>query len=161
MARACSICSHPLRADVDAALSEPGALIVRVASDFAVSPDALKRHRQNHILPERREALRTDPEMGAVDPLKEMRTLYHRMSEHLERAEEEPDNWQAILAFHREARRDLELVAKLMGELDERPQVNILIAPQVQQVIINALTPYPEARRAVVDALAPLEATSS
>jgi hypothetical protein len=48
-----------------------------------------------------------------------------------------------------------------MGELDDRPQVNILIAPQVQQVIINALTPYPEARKAVVDALAPLEATSS
>jgi transposase-like protein len=161
VARACSICSHPLRADVDAAISEPGAAIARVASDFAVSPDALKRHRANHILPERREALRTDPELGAVDPLKEMRTLYHRMIEHLERVEQEPDNWQAILAFHREARRDLELVAKLMGDLDERPQVNILIAPAALTVIVEALAPYPDARAAVVDALAPLEATSS
>jgi transposase-like protein len=142
---------------VDAALSESGAAIARVASDFAVSPDALKRHRQNHLLPERREALRNDPELVTVDPLKEMRTLYHRMSEHLERAEQEPDNWQAILAFHREARRDLELLAKLMGELDERPQVTVMIAPQVQAVIVEALSPYPDARRAVVDALASLE----
>ncbi len=96
-----------------------------------------------------------------MDPLKEIRTLYHRMIEHLERVEQEPGNWQAILAFHREARRDLELVAKLMGELDERPRVTVMIAPQVQAVIINALTPYPEARAAVVDALAPLETTSS
>lgn len=157
MGRPCSICSHPLRAEVDAAISEPGSAIARVASDFAVSPDALKRHRQNHLLPERREALRNDPELGAVDPLEEMRTLYHRLSELLERAEQEPHNWQAILAFHREARRDLELVAKLMGELDERPQVNILIAPEANAVIVEALAPYPEARQAVVDALAPLE----
>jgi phytoene/squalene synthetase len=104
--------------------------------------------------------LANDPELSHIDLLKEMRTLYHRMNLHLERVEE-TDNWQAIRAFHAEARRDLELLAKLMGELDERPQVNILIAPQVQQVIIAALTPYPDARRAVVDALAPLETTSS
>ncbi len=160
MARACSICSHPLRADVDVAISEPGALIARVASDFAVSPDALKRHRQNHLLPAVAAELASDPELSHIDLLKEMRTLYHRMNLHLERVEE-TDNWQAIRAFHAEARRDLELLAKLMGELDDRPQVTIMIAPQVQQVIINALAPYPDARKAVVDALAPLEAATS
>lgn len=160
MPRACSICSHPLRADVDAAISEPGALIVRVASDFAVSPDALKRHRANHLLPSVAAELARDPELCDIDLLAEMRTLYHRMILHLERVEES-DNWQAIRAFHAEARRDLELLAKLMGELDDRPRVDIMIAPQVQAVIVEALAPYPEARKAVVDALAFLDAATS
>ncbi len=160
MARTCSICSHPLRKEVDAALSETGVVIARVASDFAVSPDALKRHRANHLLPERREALSNDPELASVDPLGEMRTLYHRMIGFLGRAEE-ADNWPAVRSFHAEARKDLELLAKLLGELDERPQVNVvLIAPQALTVIAKALDPYPEARKAVVEALEPLEAAA-
>lgn len=54
----------------------------------------------------------------------------------------------------------VELLAKLIGELDDTPQVNILIAPQVQQAIIDALTPHPEARGAVAAALASIEAAT-
>lgn len=54
----------------------------------------------------------------------------------------------------------VELLAKLIGELDDRPQVNVLIAPQALTVIVEALDSYPEARQDVADALASLEASS-
>jgi hypothetical protein len=103
-----------------------------------------------------REKLAEDPDLRDVDVLAEMKGLYTRMKGHLERVEE-TNNWQAIKAFHSEARTDLELLARLIGQLDERPQVNVLISPTVQTAIITALEPYPEARLAVAGALEGLE----
>jgi hypothetical protein len=149
------ICTHPLRAEIDRVLSD-GGVIAHIASDYAVSRDSLQRHRVNHLLPWRRAELESDPELAHVDPLAEIRSLYHRISDHLARAESEPDNWQAIRAFHAEARKDLTLLAKLVGELDERPQLNILVAPewlQLKTLIIRALAPHREAQLAVLHAL--------
>jgi hypothetical protein len=77
------------------------------------------------------------------------------MKNHLHRAEE-ADNWQAIGAFHSEAVKDLELLAKLLGELDERPVVNLHVSPErlkLRAVIVGALEPYSEARLAVLRAI--------
>jgi len=55
--------------------------------------------------------------------------------------------------------RQIELQAKLLGELDQAPQINILIHPgfqRAQTVILEALEPHPVARVAVADALAAL-----
>jgi len=156
--RTCTICEHPERADIDRALSG-GWPIARTAATFGISPDALKRHKANHVLPEMRGKLAGDPDLKDFEPLAEMKNLYARISGFLDKAEA-ADSWPAVVKFHAEARKDLELLAKLSGELDERPQVNILISPHVQQVIIDALHPYPEARQAVADNLASLEAAS-
>lgn len=46
----------------------------------------------------------------------------------------------------------IELLAKLLGELDDRPQVNILVSPEwlaVRGAVLDALAPYPEARASV------------
>jgi hypothetical protein len=54
----------------------------------------------------------------------------------------------------------IELLAKLIGELDERPQVNILVSPEwiaVRAALLEALTPHPEARAAVAGCLLQLE----
>lgn len=55
----------------------------------------------------------------------------------------------------------LELLAKLRGELDERPQINVLLAPEwltVRTALLEALWSYPEARTAVAARLQKLEA---
>ncbi len=55
---------------------------------------------------------------------------------------------------------NLELVAKLLGELDERPRINVLVAPewlQARRTLVEALHQYPEARAAVSGALVALE----
>lgn len=52
-----------------------------------------------------------------------------------------------------------QLLAKLLGQLDERPQINVLLAPewlQVRSTLLMVLAPYPEARLAVAGALATL-----
>jgi len=95
------------------------------------------------------------PELADLDILAEMRGLYRRIREHLDRADN-TDNWQAIRAFHAEARRDLELLAKLLGELEQEGTVNITLSPewiQLRTTVLQALGPYPAARVAVYDAL--------
>jgi len=57
-----------------------------------------------------------------------------------------------------------QLLAKLLGQLDERPQVNVLMAPewlQVRVALLTALAPHPEARQAVAAALVALEGAPS
>jgi hypothetical protein len=58
-------------------------------------------------------------------------------------------------------RQQTELLAKLLGELNEQPQINVLVAPewlQVRSVLLDALALYPEARASVAARLLMLEA---
>ncbi|HUW08770.1 MAG TPA: hypothetical protein VM537_03530, partial [Anaerolineae bacterium] len=55
----------------------------------------------------------------------------------------------------------IELLAKLVGELDDRPQVAVLLAPEwltIRAAMLDTLRPYPEARAAVAARLSELEA---
>ena len=52
--------------------------------------------------------------------------------------------------------KQIELMAKLTGQLNEAPEVNFMLNPEfvrLKQVIIETLLPYPEARLALSDAL--------
>jgi hypothetical protein len=56
----------------------------------------------------------------------------------------------------------IELLARLIGELDERPQVNVLVSPEwvaARAVVLEALSPYQEARTAVAGRLLQLDET--
>jgi len=56
---------------------------------------------------------------------------------------------------------NLELIAKLIGQLDERPQVNILVLPEwvrIRGALMAALAAYPDARLAVAAALRGVDA---
>jgi hypothetical protein len=58
------------------------------------------------------------------------------------------------------AHRQIELQAKLLGDLDERPQINLLVSPQWLEIrgqLMDALQPYPTARVAVASRLLELE----
>src|SRR5918998_159300 len=79
----------------------------------------------------------------------------NHLPETLAKAEEAGELRTALGAI-REARGNLELLARLLGELDERPTVNLSISPEwleLRAVIVTALEPHPEALRAVVGAL--------
>jgi hypothetical protein len=88
--------------------------------------------------------------------------LYGRARAVLESAEAEGRHPIALQAV-RELRGIVELLARLTGELDSRPDVVVNITTTsewiaVQTVILTALDPYPDARLAVAEALAPLGA---
>ena len=91
----------------------------------------------------------------ADDLLAQVRDLQAKALGILNKAEEAGELRTALSAI-REARGNLELLAKLLGELDERPQVNLLVSPEwieLRAVIVGALEPYSDARGAILRAL--------
>jgi hypothetical protein len=153
--RSCTICEHADREAIDRALVGDSSNL-SVSSLFAVSEQALRRHKANHLPAKLVMAQAAEEIAQADDLLGQMQDLQARTLAVLEAAESTNQHRTALSAI-REARSNLELLAKLLGELDERPQVNVLISPTVQTAIIAALGPYPEARLAVADALQGLE----
>jgi hypothetical protein len=153
--RTCTVCVHPNREQIDVALvaGEPNR---RIATQHSLSEASVRRHHDGHLPSTLLKAKEVEEVARADDLLAEVRSLQARTLAILEAAEETKELRTALGAI-REARSNLELLAKLAGDLDERPLVNILIAPEVRYVIVEALSPYPEARLSVANALAELE----
>ncbi len=163
MPRTCTVCAHPRREAIDAALLDPGESFRNIAERFSLSAAALHRHKTAH-LPARLAKAQEAAEMAQADDLlAEMRKLQRVTHGILDQAAQAGDLGTALRAIG-EARRNLELIAKLIGELDERPQVNILVAPEwlaLRAAMTAALGPYPDARRDVTAALLRLEASDA
>jgi hypothetical protein len=87
--------------------------------------------------------------------LDQVRELQDKALGILDKAEKAGELRTALSAI-REARGNLELLAKLLGELDERPVVNLTVSPEwleLRAVIVGALDLHPDARGAVLRAL--------
>jgi hypothetical protein len=152
--RSCTVCEHPERAAIDEALVG-GASNRSVASLYDVSEAAVRRHKGNHLPAKLIMAQAAEEVAQADDLLSQVQDLQGRALAILDKAETAGDLRTALGAI-REARGNLELLAKLLGELDERPVVNLNISPEwleLRAVIVGALEPHPEALRAVVGAL--------
>jgi hypothetical protein len=154
MPRSCTVCKHPKRETIDRELVG-GASNRSVASLNDVSEAAVRRHKANH-LPAKLVMVEKAAEMVEADNLlDQVGDLQRRALAILDKAEEVGELRTALSAI-REARGNLELLAKLLGELDERPVVNVLLSPEwleLRAVIVGPLEPHPEALRAVVGAL--------
>jgi hypothetical protein len=152
--RSCNICTHPKREAIDEALVS-GVAFPSLVAEYRVSKDSLSRHKANH-LPAKLVMAQAAEEAAQADTLLEqVRVLQCRALDILDKAEEAGELRTALGAI-REARGNLELLAKLLGELDERPVVNLSVSPEwleLRAVIVTALEPHPEALRAVVGAL--------
>ena len=125
-----------------------------LVAKYRVSKDALSRHKANHLPATLVKAQEAQEVAQADDLLEEVRSLQGRALGILDKAEDAGDLRTALGAI-REARGNLELLAKLLGELDERT-VNVLITPewlQLRAVVVGALEPHLEARRAVLRAI--------
>jgi len=158
MPRACSVCQHEHRDRIDPVLLA-GASYRAIARQFALSKDAVARHCADHLPETLAKAQQAADVAHADDLLAEVRTLQQTALTLLGKAEAAGDLRTALVGV-REVRACLELLARLLGELDERPQLNILITPAfvtVQAAIITALAPYPEARAAVAAAMRGVE----
>ena len=154
MGRSCTICSHESRDAIEDAFIA-GTPKRRIASHYGVSERAVRYHLREHL--PALLALARDAERAArADSLLDrIEALQSRTLAILEATEETGEHRTALAAI-REARGNLELLAKLLGELDERPQVNVLVSPQwleLRAVVVNALGPHPQAREAVLRAL--------
>ena len=157
--RSCTVCEHAEREAIDRALVGD-ASNRSVASPYDVSEAAVRRHKANHLPAKLVMAQAAEELAQADDLLEQMRDLQRRTLAVLEAAESTNQHRTALSAI-REARSNLELLAKLLGELDERPVTNVLVSAEwvaVRTAMIEVLGPYPQARVVVAERLSELEA---
>ena len=154
MPRTCTVCSHAAREAIDHALVA-GESAAQIAGRYRTLHErALRRHRDAHIPESLAKSREAEEVSRADDLLRQLKALQAKTLALLLKAEEAGD-LRTALAGIREARGNVELLAKLSGELDERP-VNILLTPEwleVRAVIVSALEPHPQAWGAVLRAL--------
>ena len=147
MPKACPICVHLKRRDIEKALLGSERLH-EITQRYGVSKRSLFNHRDNHLPQQLKKAQKAEEMTQADSLLRQVLYLQSRALTILKTAEASGDLKTALGAI-REARGNLELLAKLMGEIKEGTSVNILISPawvSLRTVILQALEPYPEVK---------------
>lgn len=158
MPRTCTLCVHPDRAAIDAALLEGGAYR-DVAGQWGVSKSAVERHKRDHLATaivkarDSAEAAHGDNLLAKVGKLsKHAESMYAEAERILRRALRDRDHDTALEAIRtaagtmREARGTLELLVKVYvaaGDMMSREEADLL-RDQVFDVIMRHV---PEADR--------------
>jgi hypothetical protein len=142
-----------------------------------MSDVSLLRHRNNHLAEQVQDATEarrveqaattapkavTDPSSEPLDVLAQLRAVNAATLRVLQDARVSGDGRLVLLAVDR-VQKQIELSARLLGDLDDRPQINLLVAPEwllVRSTLLDVLAPYPDARTAVASALVALEASA-
>jgi hypothetical protein len=173
---ACSICAHERRHQIELGLVHRVPLRV-LAARFDCSRDALHRHRHKHLSPQMAAAILAAQKPSEVDLeqlqrseseglLAQLVTQRARLQQHSDMALELGDVRSAV-ATERVIVSNLELVAKLLGQLVQRHEVtrtSILLSPDylaLRSALVAALRPFPEAAKAVGAALHALESQAA
>lgn len=159
MPRSCTVCEHEARDAIDHAIVG-GAALVPLAQEYGVDRRALGRHRDSHLSA----SLVT---LATAADVEQARSLRDRVLDLLTKAERilqqatDEGKVSTALSAVREVRGTLALLGQVTGELaaSAGPQVvvNLAASPEwsaIRTAILVALAPYPEAKAAVVRALA-------
>ena len=168
MANKCTICRHKDRKRIDRAVIA-GGVIRRIAKDFDVSEPSLRRHVKGCIadkVQKTQKAIEKNLEEAvaeeaaeetriALDVVSDLKAINLACKEVLEKAREQGHDETLLRAVDR-IHKQIELQARLLGELEDSKTINIITSPvwiEIRSTIIHALGPYPEARIAVAQAL--------
>jgi hypothetical protein len=123
-----------------------------VASLYDVSEAAVRRHKANHLPASLAKAQEAEEVAQADTLLEQMRDLQQRTLTILEAAEESQQHRTALAAI-REARSNLEMLARLVGELQsnqlaqQNVQINVVYEEEKRQRIIEELKEFEHRRR--------------
>jgi hypothetical protein len=159
--RACKVCEHPQRRDIETWLAGGDALR-QIGARTGLSKDALSRHKRDHSPMWLASLTASEPASGTVR--ERIEALIARIEAVMADAEVGRRH-TVVLAAAKELRASLEVVGRITGELDERPTTVINLATseewlRTRTLIIGALRPHPEAAADVVAALAPFQEAS-
>jgi predicted transcriptional regulator len=158
MSMTCSICKHPERASIEAAIAL-GTSYRDIAGRFGLSKSAVERHASEHVTQEIKQSQAAQDEARAFDVVKQLREINDVARTIMRESLANKKNGTALFAIDR-IQKQLELQAKLLGDLNEAPQVNVWVMPEwraIEATIVRSLRPYPDARLAVANALGQLE----
>jgi hypothetical protein len=133
MPRTCTICTHKRLTEINDALlcSESYRSIAR---RFGASGSAMYRHQHEHLPKALSKAKEAAQEVEAGTLFERLRTL-NRETQHILREAREAGNHAIALGAISRAEKQLELEARLLGELDDRVKVAVGVnidAPKVE-----------------------------
>lgn len=163
MARPCTVCTHPDLEAINTALLEGSDSLRVIAERFGLSQTSCQRHKKTHIPTQMAKviAAQESKEVAHAGSLfDQVEELRRKSLELLDKAERAGD-FRTALSGVREARACIELLLEVQGELERGTSVHVHSGQvlQLQQVVVEALKPFPEARIAAAKALAELEAS--
>jgi transposase-like protein len=144
LGRLCTVCLHPERKAIDAAIVG-GAYYRAVARQFGLTRDSVRRHQENHVSPA---LVKVAAERQARSLLQRVQDLVDRTEALLERAEQSGSVVQALAAV-RELRGSYELLGRATGELrpDQGVTINLMSHPEfvvVQTRLMDVADRHPE-----------------
>jgi hypothetical protein len=157
MPRACTVCCHPARNPIETAI------VARVpyrdiAKQHGLTSSGVWRHARSHLPATLVRATEAAQLAHADSLLDKVKGYIHDAENIMAGANTKDDKRLALQALDR-AMSGVTLLAKLSGDLDDRGHVNVLISSpewmQVQDAILSALAPFPDASAAVKAALRP------
>ncbi len=157
MGRTCTVCSHKDVEEINKQLLS-GPSLRTIAAQFNLTKTSLIRHRESHI-PDLLLKSNDIQEIVKADVLLvQLGEIREKTLSLLDKAEQAADTrvYGAPVAYLREVREQIKLLAELEGRLAAQPQITIVNNPQwveLRTLIITALEPYPDAKAAVVDAI--------
>lgn len=168
MPRTCTTCRHPQRPAIDRALVA-GDSVRDIAGRFGLAKSAVDRHKQEHIAREITRVKQAKDAANALDIVGQL-SFINAVALNLladagvrSHGDTRPKDPAVALRAAAEVRKQLELQARLLGDLSDAPQVHLTVAisaqwVQVRAILMAALAPFPEARAAVASQLAVAEA---
>ena len=154
MPRTCTICTHLEVHAIDGALVA-GQSFRNISEQYGTSATALFRHKSDHLPAFLVTGQAVREEAHALDVVKQLRDINAATLAILEDARDTHQSALALKAVDR-VQKQIELQAKLLGELQDGQTVNVLVAPEwlsLRSAILLALASHPEASQAVVEAL--------
>ncbi|MDD3523542.1 MAG: hypothetical protein PHQ41_02490 [Candidatus Cloacimonetes bacterium] len=157
MGRQCTVCAHKDLEEINKLLLCSDSYR-DLARQFGLSKDALARHKESHIPTELLKSNDIQEIAKADVLLVQLEEIREKTLSLLDKAERAADTrvYGAPVAYLREVREQIKLLAELEGRLASQPQITIINNPQwivLRTQIIGALEPYPEAREAVIHAI--------
>jgi len=160
MPQVCTVCTHAERRAIDRELVTGHLVNRRIAAQHHLVETSIRRHAANHLQAAMVAAAEAEDVAHAIDVVRQLKAINGACLAVLDGARRTGDGELVLKAADR-VQKQIELQAKLLGELDDRPQVNVLVMPEwlsTRTALLEALQPFPQAREAVSARLVALEA---
>src|SRR6266567_6731795 len=122
MSRTCTICTHPERAKIEAAITA-GTSYRHIASQFSAGYKSIERHAIDHIQETIKQTQVAKEEAQSLDVVKQLKTINAVTLAILNEARAGKMHALALSAIDR-VQKQIELQAKLLGDIDKpAPQI--------------------------------------
>lgn len=156
MAKPCMFCTHSDRQALEGALLRHEITQQQAADILGVNRSSVSRHMRTHVQKAVAEAISQDQELAdGLNVTKQLIEINKAAREILSEARAKGDNYMALAAIAR-VEKQLELQAKLLGDIATGINIQIIQSPQFTEfkaLILGILDTYPEVKALVVESL--------